>query len=184
MADEEKQEEVVRAGLTESEMRANAIRFAFGGDERRFEEFCEAMRAVVPPETAVVLRGSAVTGSRWEDGAPFDAEGPGTSDLDLTFVGNEVLVLFDPETGFYVPGVHTKPLTDGQLDIAPVLVPLRESLSRIAGRPVNLQATRDFWMLLREVLQRQPYLTLVGRLADEVKAEDAKGGSLAGEAST
>jgi hypothetical protein len=180
MADEDKQGDVVRAGLSESEMRTNAIRLAFGGDEARFEQFSDAIRAVVPPETAVVLRGSAVTGTRWEDGAPFDSEGPGTSDLDLTFVGSEVLVLFHPETGFYVPGVHTKPLTDGQLDIAPVLVPLRQKLSRLAGRPVNIQATRDFWMLLREVFQRQPYLTLVGKLADEVKA----GGSPAGEAAT
>ena len=27
-----------------------------------------------------MLRGSAVTGVRWQDGAPFDADGPGTSD--------------------------------------------------------------------------------------------------------
>ncbi len=52
--------EKVRAGISESEMRANAVR--------------------------------AITGSRWEDGAPFDAAGPGTSDLDLTFVGGEVLL--------------------------------------------------------------------------------------------
>ncbi len=160
-------EETVRGGMSESEMRDNAVRLAFGGDQRRFQEFCEAIRQVVPPETAAVLRGSAVTGSRWEDGAPFDADGPGTSDLDLTFVGSEVLVLFDAASGFYVPGVHTKPLCDGQLDIAPVLVPLRRKLSQLAGRPVNIQATRDWWMFLRERLQRQPYLTLVGRLADE-----------------
>lgn len=181
MADEDKQGEVVRAGIPESELRANAIRLAFGGDERRFEEFCDAIRAVVPPETAVVLRGSAVTGTRWEDGSPFDADGPGTSDLDLTFVGSEVLVLFDPGEGFYVPGVHTKPLTDGQLDIAPVLVPLRRKLSLMAGRAVNIQATRDFWMFLRERLQRQPYLTLVGRLADEAKSVAAPGGAPEGE---
>lgn len=159
--------EVVRAGMSENEMRENAIRLAFGGDRARFVEFCDAIRLVVPPETAAVLRGSAVTGSRWEDGAPFDAEGPGTSDLDLTFVGGEVLVLFDPERGFYVPGVHTRPLCDEDLGIAPVLVPLRRKLSAIAGRPVNIQATRDWWMFLRERLQRQPYLTLVGRLVDE-----------------
>jgi len=160
-------EETVRAGMSEGEMRANAVRLAFGGDERRFQAFCEAIRQVVPPETAAVLRGSAVTGSRWEDGAPFDAEGPGSSDLDLTFVGSEVLVLFDPANGFYVPGVHTKPLCDGQLEIAPVLVPLRRKLSELARRPVNIQATRDWWMFLRERLQRQPYLTLVGKLAEE-----------------
>jgi hypothetical protein len=121
----------------------------------------------VPPETAAVLRGSAVTGTRWEDGAPFDADGPGTSDLDLTFVGSEVLTLYSPDSGFYVPGIHTKPLCDEALGIAPVLVPLRRKLMAIAGRPVNIQATRDFWMLLRELLQRQPYLTLVGKLVDE-----------------
>ncbi len=159
--------ETSRGGMTESEMRANAIRLAFAGDERRFGEFCGAIRQVVPPETAAVLRGSAVTGSRWEDGSPFDADGPGTSDLDLTFVGSEVLVLFDPVTGFYVPGVHTKPLCDETLDIAPVLVPLRRRLSEIAGRPVNIQATRDWWMFLRERIQRQPYLTLVGTLSEE-----------------
>ena len=159
--------EPVRAGLSESEMRENAIRLAFGGDRARFDAFCEAIRRVVPPETAAVLRGSAVTGTRWEDGSPFDAGGPGTSDLDLTFVGSEVLALFSSDTGFYVPAVHTKPLCDGALDIAPVLVPLRRRLMDIAGRPVNIQATRDWWMLLRELLQRQPYLTLVGRLVDE-----------------
>lgn len=167
--------EKVRAGMSESEMRENAIRLAFAGDRARFEEFCDAIRRVVPPETAAVLRGSAVTGSRWEDGSPFDADGPGTSDLDLTFVGGEVLVLFDPVEGFYVPGVHTKPLCDDDLGIAPVLLPLRRKLGAIAGRPVNIQATRDWWMLLRERLQRQPYLTLVGKLADEAAGSTADG---------
>ncbi len=134
-------EATVRAGMSEGEMRENAVRLAFGGDRDRFERFCDAIRAVVPPETAAVLRGSAVTGSRWEDGAPFDAEGAGTSDLDLTFVGSEVLVLFDPLDGFYVPGVHTKPLCDEDLGIAPVLLPLQRKLTAIAGRPVNIQAT-------------------------------------------
>ena len=51
----------------------------------------------------MILRGSAVTGTRWRDGAPFDADGPGTSDLDLTLVGDEVIGLFKI-TGFFVPG--------------------------------------------------------------------------------
>ena len=68
----------------------------------------------------MVLRGSAVTGERWKDGAPFDADGPGTSDLDLTLVGDEVLGSFKL-TGFYVPGVHTIPLSDEHPDIAPDL---------------------------------------------------------------
>ena len=64
------------------ERRANVVRLAFGGDEERFDEFLRVLREEIPPGTGVVLRGSAVTGRRWKDGAPFDADGPGTSDLD------------------------------------------------------------------------------------------------------
>src|SRR6266536_794399 len=60
-------EETVRAGLSESEMRANVIRLAFGRDPRRYEQFCEAIRSAIPPGTAAVLRGSAVTGFRHGD---------------------------------------------------------------------------------------------------------------------
>ncbi len=74
-----------------------------------------------------MLRGSAVTGQRWKDGAPFDADGPGTSDLDLTLVGDAVIGLFTV-TGFFVPGVHSRPLSDEDPDIAPDLIPLRETL--------------------------------------------------------
>ena len=35
-------------------------------------------------------------GMRWKDGAPFDAEGPGTSDLDLTLVGGDALASVSP----------------------------------------------------------------------------------------
>ena len=80
-----------RAGLSQEHMRENVIRHAFGGDASRYEAFCEAIRAAVPPDTAAVMRGSAITGVRWNDGARFDGDGPGTSDLDLTFVGSEVL---------------------------------------------------------------------------------------------
>jgi predicted nucleotidyltransferase len=155
-------EEKKSAGLTEDEMRSRVIALVFGGHEERYREFCEAVRGFVPAETAAVLRGSAVTGERWEDGAPFDADGPGTSDLDLTLVGTEILELYDAERGFYIPGVHTKPLSDAEPDVAPLLTPLRRRLMEMVGRPVNIQATRDFVLLLRERLMRQPYLTLVG----------------------
>jgi hypothetical protein len=56
------------------------------------------------------LRGSAVTGERWKDGARFDADGPGTSDLDLTLVGDDVIGLF--KRPGLVPGVHSRPLSD------------------------------------------------------------------------
>jgi hypothetical protein len=157
-------QDVVRAGLREDEMRRRVVELVFTGDESRFREFCDVLRDALPPDTAAVLRGSSVTGERWEDGAPFDAEGPGTSDLDLTLVGADVIALFDPENGFYVPGIHTKPLGEKDPTIAPELLPLRRRLTRLAGRPVNIQATRDFVMLLREVLMRQPYLTRVGSL--------------------
>ncbi|HZN12474.1 MAG TPA: hypothetical protein VFC61_12400 [Blastocatellia bacterium] len=148
--------------LTDEEMRGRVIRLAFGGDERRFREFCETVNAAIPQGTGVVLRGSSVTGVRWDDGAPFDADGPGTSDLDLTLVGDEVIGLYRLD-GFYVPKVHSKPLSDKDPDIAPDLVPLRRKLQDMVRRPVNIQATRDFVMYLRGDLAGQPYLTLIER---------------------
>jgi hypothetical protein len=150
----------IQGGLTAEEKRANVIRLAFAGDESRFDEFCDCVRQVIPAGTGVVLRGSAVTGHRWADNAPFDAEGPGTSDLDLTLVGPEVVGLFKV-TGFFVPGVHSRPLSDDDPEIAPDLIPLRERLMGLVGRPVNIQATRDFVMHLRGDLLGQPYLTLI-----------------------
>jgi predicted nucleotidyltransferase len=150
------------AELTETEKRENVIRFAFGGNRERYDEFVRIVREAVPPGTGVVLRGSAVTGERWKDGAPFDADGPGTSDLDLTLVGDEVIGLFKV-TGFFVPGVHSRPVSEDDPDIAPDLVPLRERLMKMVGRPVNIQATRDFVMYLRGELIGQPYHTLIGK---------------------
>lgn len=153
----------VRAGMRESEMRANLLRLVFGGDERRYEEFCREVASVLPADAAAVVRGSSVTGERAEDGAPFDAGGPGTSDVDLTLVGANVLDWFE-EGGFYVPGSHSKPLSDEHPEIAPKLVPLRKRLSSMVGRPVNIQCTRDWVMFIKEVILGQPYLTIVGKL--------------------
>jgi hypothetical protein len=152
-------------GMSEAEMRERVVKLAFGGDERRLEEFCDVVRAVIPEGTAVVLRGSSVTGERYDDGAPFDADGPGTSDLDLTFVGPEILGEYILD-GFYLPGVHTKPLSDKDPDIAPNLVPLRDRLVAMVGRPVNIQATRDIWMKIRGEWLGQPYLTLIGKVGE------------------
>src|SRR4029453_14174877 len=106
--------------LTEAGKRANVVRLAFDGREDRLTEFAEVIRAALPSDTGVVLRGSAVTGRRWKDGLAFDAEGPGTSDLDLTLVGDEVIKLFKV-TGFFVPGVHSRPISKENPDIAPEL---------------------------------------------------------------
>jgi len=146
--------------LTETEKRDIVIRLAFGGSRERYDEFCDCVRNAIPEGTGVVLRGSAVTGQRWKDGAPFDADGPGTSDLDLTLVGDDVIRFFKV-TGFFVPGVHSRPLSDEDPDIAPDLVPLRQKLMDMVRRPVNIQATRDFVMYLRGELLGQPYHTLI-----------------------
>lgn len=146
--------------ISEEEMRNRVIQLAFGGDERRYQQFCDILRAELPEDTEAVLRGSAITGVRWDDGAPFDADGPGTSDLDLTLVGGEVHAMYILD-GYYIPGVHSKPLSDKDPDIAPKLIPLREKLQSMVKRPVNIQATRDFVMYVRENLFGQPYLTLI-----------------------
>jgi hypothetical protein len=150
----------VQGGLTDTEKRRNVVRLVFGGSEERLADFCRVIREEIPPGTQVILRGSAVTGRRWRDGAPFDAEGMGTSDLDLTLVGDAVVGLFTP-TGFFVPGVHSRPLSDEEPDLAPALVPLREALMVMTGRPVNIQASRDLVLQFRGGLLDQPYLTLI-----------------------
>ena len=152
--------------LTEEQMRECVIRLAFDGDEGRYEEFCDAVRAGIPAGTCVVLRGSAVTGKRWKDGTPFDGDGPGTSDLDLTLVGDEILSYYILD-GFYLPAVHTKPLSEKDPDIAPKLVPLREKLVALVNRPVNIQATRDIVMRIRGDWLGQPYLTLIGKIGGD-----------------
>ena len=156
------QSEPVQGGLTEEEKRANVIRLAFGGSEETFADFCRIIREEIPEGTGVILRGSAVTGQRWRDGAPFDADGPGTSDLDLTLVGDEVIGLYKVH-GFFVPGVHTRPVSDEDPDIAPDLIPLRETLMVMTGRPVNIQASREIVIQFRGGMLDQPYLTLIER---------------------
>ena len=91
--------------LSGEEKRQNVIRLAFGGSEERYREFVEEVRRSIPPGTGVVLRGSAVTGCRWKDQAPFDADGHGTSDLDLTLVGGDEVIGLYKVTGFFVPVV-------------------------------------------------------------------------------
>lgn len=151
--------------LTSDEKLANVVRLAFGGDRERYDEFCRVLWDATPPDTAVVLRGSAVTGRRWKDGAAFDADGPGTSDLDLTLVGDDVIGYFKA-TGFFVPGIHSRPMGEDDPDIAPDLVPLRERLMAIVRRPVNIQASREMVMYLRGELLGQPYHVLLDKKAE------------------
>ena len=97
------------------------------------------------------------------DGAPFDADGPGTSDLDLTLVGAEVLRYY---SAFWIPGIHSKPLSDDDPDIAPELTPLRRQLMDMVHRPVNIQGTRDWIQHFRGDIMNQPYLTLFGSVQE------------------
>jgi hypothetical protein len=152
--------------VTEPEKRANVIRLAFLGNDSAFDEFCRIVREFVPEAEAGVLRGSAVTGVRHSDQAPFDAEGPGTSDLDLTLVGSAVLRYFDV-MGYWIPGIHSRPLSDDDPDIAPDLAPLRARLMAMVHRPVNIQGTRDWVQYLRGDVFGQPYLTLFGSVSEE-----------------
>jgi len=150
----------IQGGLTDDQKRENIISLAFCGRAELFDQFCREIEQVVPPGTTVVLRGSAVTGVRWRDGAAFDADGPGTSDLDLTLVGSDALLFFKA-TGFFVPGVHSRPMGEDDPDIAPALVPLREKLMAIVKRPVNIQASREVVLQFRGDLLGQPYYTLL-----------------------
>jgi hypothetical protein len=153
--------------LTSEQKRENVVRLAFGGSRERFDEFVEVVRQAIPPGTCVVLRGSAVTGERWKDAAPFDADGPGTSDLDLTLVGGDEVIGLFKVTGFWVPGFNSRPLSDEDPEIAPDLVPLRQRLMAMVNRPVNIQAARDVVTYLRGELVGQPYLVLIDKASDD-----------------
>lgn len=146
--------------MSDEEIRERIIHLGFDGDGRRLDEFCEKLQAGLPKGTGVVLRGSVVTAERWKDEAPFDADGPGTSDLDVTLVGSRVMEFWDKDA-FYIPALHTKPHGDKDPDIAPDLNPLRKALQKMVGRPVNFQATSNMILFARDVLFDQPYFTLI-----------------------
>ena len=159
--------------MTEEQVRERVVQLGFGGDRALFERFLERLHAGLPPGTRILLRGSVITGERWADGQPFDAEGHGTSDLDVTLVGKEVTECWDREA-LYPLGLHTRPLCDQDTAAAPVLNPLREELQRMVGRPVNFQGTSNPVLFAREVLLGQPYHVLV-------EPEDGEGEETDGE---
>jgi hypothetical protein len=139
-------------------MRQRVIGLAFGGDDSRFEEFVRTLAEATPPGAQVILRGSAVTGHKWMSDEPFDADGPGTSDLDVTFVGADMVMLFRE---FHIAGIHSAPLSEAHPFAAPALGPLRKQLCAMTGRPVNLQATTSLVQFVRDIVMNQPYLVLL-----------------------
>src|SRR6185369_213463 len=153
--------------LSQDAIRARVIRLAFGGDPQLFREFVKEIADATPAGVDVILRGSAVTGHKWRSDEPFDGDGPGTSDLDVTFVGGSMVTLFRE---FHIPGVHSAPLSEAHPFASPALGPLRKQLCAMTGRPVNLQATASLVQLARDVVMNQPYLVLLRKPAD---ADDA-----------
>jgi len=146
--------------MSDMEVRARIVTLAFGGDERLFIAFYRKLQQGLPEGTGIILRGSVVTNKRHEDGTPYDSQGTGTSDLDVTLVGKKVMEAWAADA-FYIPALHTKPLCDKDPNIAPSLEPLRESLQRLVGRPVNLQATSSLVLYGRDVLFGEPYHVVV-----------------------
>lgn len=146
--------------MSEMEIRSRIVTLAFGGDERLFIAFYRKLQQGLPDGTGIVLRGSVVTNQRHEDGAPYDSLGRGTSDLDVTLVGKKAMQLWD-SGAYYLPGLHTKPLSDKDPDLAPSLNPLRESLQKLVGRPVNFQATSSLVLYSRDILFGEPYYVVV-----------------------
>lgn len=160
--------------MSDAAVRQRVIDLAFGGDAARYAAFVAVLREAIPPDVAIVLRGSVVTGHRWEDGAPFDADGPGTSDLDLTLVGGDMLSHW---VHFYIPGLHSVPLSEEHPDASPSFLPLRRTLCEMVGRPVNIQATSDLVQYARDVLFDQPYVTVVERREEDDEEDEPHDGA-------
>lgn len=146
--------------MTDDKIEERIIRLAFDGDALTFREFVAKLKAGLPAGTGVAFRGSVITNKRWEDGQPFDSEGRGSSDLDVTLIGPKVMEFWNADA-YYIPALHTKPLSDEDPAIAPALNPLREELQKLAGRPVNFQATANFILYSRDVLFDEPYYTVI-----------------------
>jgi hypothetical protein len=150
-------------------IRERVTRLAFDGDARRYEEFVRAIDEATPAGVQVILRGSSVTGHKWHSEQPFDADGPGTSDLDVTFVGGDMVMLFQD---FHIPGIHSAPLSEAHPFASPALGPLRKRLCAMAGRPVNLQATTSLVQFVRDFVMDQPYLVVLEKPAEEDAERD------------
>ena len=143
---------------SQREIRERVIRLVFGGDSRRYEEFVQVLREAATPGVEVILRGSSVTGHKFGSEEPFDADGPGTSDMDVTFVGGDMVMLFRE---FHIPAIHSVPLSEEHPFASPTLAPVRKRLCEMVGRPVNLQATTSLVQGVRDAAMDQPYLVLL-----------------------
>ena len=144
--------------VTQDEIRERVTKLAFGGDPAKFDEFVQVLSDATPDGVEVILRGSSITGHKHGSDEPFDADGPGTSDLDVTFVGGNMVMLFNE---FHIHSVHSVPLSDEHPYASSALGPLRDKLCKMTGRPVNIQATTSIVQSVRDVVMDQPYLVLL-----------------------
>lgn len=160
---------------TQQEIRERVIRLAFRDDPSFFDEFVGVLDEATPPGVDVILRGSSVIGHKWHHPEePFDHDGPGTSDLDVTFVGGNMIMLFHE---YHIPMVHSVPLSDEHPFASSALGPLRQRLVEMCGRPVNLQATTSMVQFVRDLVMDQPYLVLLQKPEDEGEAETSDAGA-------
>ncbi len=140
---------------------AETLERGFGGDPVRLRRFVSTLRAALPPGTTIALRGSTVAGRSYKTGEPFDAGGPGTSDLDVVIVGEPVVGLWVPDAQL-LGGINTLPLSDDAGWVAPALDRARRRAQAIARRPVSIQAMAGWFLDLRTLVQGQPYVVLNG----------------------
>jgi hypothetical protein len=150
------------------EIRERVTQLAFGGDPAQFEEFVREIAKATPAGVDVILRGSSITGHKHGSDEPFDGDGPGTSDLDVTFVGGDMVMLFRE---FHIPGIHSVPLSEQHPFASPQLAPLRRRLCDMVKRPVNLQATTSLVQIVRDATMDQPYLVLLRQPAADEAGE-------------
>ena len=148
-----------RKGALPHELTRGIIQRAFRGDPDLYHRFLATLREHIG-HADIVLRGSAVTGESYRGNQAFDADGPGTSDLDIVLVGRDALQLWLPDA-FYVRWVNTIPLSDQTRWVAPGLDPAREAAQALVGRPVNIQAMARWFLALRRIVQRQRHVTLM-----------------------
>ncbi len=147
------------------QLRRTTLDRAFNGDEATLARLVSILTPVLPPGTRLFLRGSAVSGESYKTKEPFDAAGPGTSDLDIVISGPGTMDLF-ADDGFYLPRVNSRPLCDHDRAVAPALDAARSEAQDLVSRPVSIQAMAEWFLDIRSATQGTPHLFL-GQVPDD-----------------
>lgn len=141
---------------------AGAIARGFDGEPGRLASFLAVLRRALPADTTIALRGSSVMGRAFRDGAPYDAGGRGSSDLDVVLIGPAAADLWVPEARL-LGGINTLPLNDEASWVAPALEAARREAQAMVGRPLSIQAMASWFLDLRVAVQGQQYVVLSGQ---------------------